>query len=126
MISDEAGFRKEFERYVKLLSLGTWHIRLQFPSQTADEWAHVIVSPNTGEATVNVGPDLLKQPWSLQRTVMLHELMHMMVRDMSKQFASIIETLDITARERALIDAALDQQEELVVDRLARALEPVL
>jgi hypothetical protein len=126
MISDEAGFRKEFERYVKLLGLGDWHILLRFLPPLADAWARIDPAPHASYADMEVGTDLLEKPWSYQRSVMLHELMHLMVRDMVTHAHDVVATLDITARERALIIASLKQHEELVVDGLACALEPVL
>jgi hypothetical protein len=124
---DDATYATEL-RYLRtlsdLLGLRDWHITLSRASADTDNRAQVSIHRGKDEADVTLSAAWLSYSPEQRRLTLCHELLHMHTGRLCRVVTRLHNMIDEPALEYAR--KAHDEEEEIVVQRLARILAPYL
>jgi hypothetical protein len=104
-----------------LLALKDWRIECSPFDCEKSAYASTFIRDATDEATIAVGRDFLSHNGEEQRATLTHELLHPHFYRIT-HLAETLITAELGKRTEAVIDAAVEQLEELTIDRLAHAI----
>jgi hypothetical protein len=110
------------------LGLERYSIDVRFypDSEMAGDWITVTQPPHTHHAMLAVSEHLLAMPLATQRRCIIHELLHIQLQPIMDVPKFGLEEAGVAPAAGKVILEAMRQQNEVVVDRMARALEPAI
>jgi hypothetical protein len=124
---DDATYTNEL-RYLRqladLLGLRDWHITLSRAHSAHDVFAAVRVDRQKDEATVHLNDTWHGFTPEQQRQTLVHELLHCHTTRLHRVVTRLGYLIDGPAME--YVKQAHDEEEEIVVQRLARVIAPYL
>jgi hypothetical protein len=124
---DDATYSTEL-RYLRhladLLGLRDWHITLSRASADSGSRAQVSVHRGKDEADVTLNSHWLSYSPEQRRMTLCHELLHCHTGRLCRVMTRLHSMIDEPAMEFAR--RAHDEEEEIVVQRLARVIAPYL
>jgi hypothetical protein len=124
---DDATYATEL-RYLRhladLLGLRDWHITLSRAHSAHDVFAAVRVDRQKDEATVHLNDTWHGFTPEQQRQTLVHELLHCHTGRLHRVMTRLADVVDDPSM--AYVKRAHDEEEEIVVQRLARIIAPYL
>ena len=106
------------------LSIDTWEITVVEAASDVDAWADIDPHPQAFTAELRVSHDFWAQTPERQRTILLHELLHIVLA----RYSRVAETLEEPLGKLAwsVLEPQLEDAEERAIEHLTRIIAPYL
>jgi len=106
------------------LSIDNWEITVVEAASDVDAWADIDPHPQAFTAELRVSHDFWAQTPERQRTILLHELLHIVLA----RYARVAETLEepLGKLAWAVLEPQLEDAEERAIEHLTRIIAPYL